>query len=83
MQRGIAGSKMVTFNGGPLFFIMRERTAFFESVTARDDHVTTRWVALLRGINVGRNKRIAMADVRAMLESLGNADVRTLGRAAM
>lgn len=34
MQRGIAGSKMVTFNGGHVFFIMRERTAFFESVTA-------------------------------------------------
>jgi uncharacterized protein (DUF1697 family) len=34
-------------------------------------------VALLRGINVGRNKRIAMADLRAMLESLGYEDVRT------
>src|ERR1700722_1980409 len=34
-------------------------------------------VALLRGINVGRNKRIAMADVRAMLEALGYHDVRT------
>lgn len=42
--------------------------------------MTTRWVALLRGINVGRNKRIAMADVRGMLESLGNTDVRTLGQ---
>ena len=30
------------------------------------------YVGLLRGINVGRNKRIAMADLRAMLESLGN-----------
>ena len=34
MQRGIAGSRMVTFNGGHVFFIMRERKAFFESVTA-------------------------------------------------
>ena len=34
-------------------------------------------VALLRGINVGRNKRIAMADLRAMLESLGYQDIRT------
>jgi pimeloyl-ACP methyl ester carboxylesterase len=33
MQRGIAGSRMVTFNGGHVFFIMRERKAFFESVT--------------------------------------------------
>jgi uncharacterized protein (DUF1697 family) len=38
--------------------------------------VTTR-VALLRGINVGRNKRIAMADLRSMLESLGYEAVRT------
>jgi 3-oxoadipate enol-lactonase len=34
MQRGIAGSKMVTFNGGHVFFLVRERRAFFESVTA-------------------------------------------------
>jgi uncharacterized protein (DUF1697 family) len=39
--------------------------------------MTTTRVALLRGINVGRNKRIAMADLRAMLESLGYDDVRT------
>lgn len=35
------------------------------------------WVALLRGINVGRNKRVAMADLRALLSSLGYGDVRT------
>ena len=35
-------------------------------------------VALLRGINVGRAKRIAMADLRALVASLGFADVRTL-----
>jgi uncharacterized protein (DUF1697 family) len=38
--------------------------------------MTTR-IALLRGINVGRNRRIAMADLRMMLESLGYDDVRT------
>jgi uncharacterized protein (DUF1697 family) len=37
----------------------------------------TAWVALLRGINVGRNKRVAMSDLRALLESLGYHDVRT------
>jgi uncharacterized protein (DUF1697 family) len=37
----------------------------------------TTWVALFRGINVGRNKRIAMSDLRTMLISLGCADVRT------
>jgi uncharacterized protein (DUF1697 family) len=35
-------------------------------------------IALLRGINVGRAKRIAMADLRALLESLGHTNVRTL-----
>jgi uncharacterized protein (DUF1697 family) len=35
-------------------------------------------VALLRGINVGRAKRIAMADLRALVESFGYGSVRTL-----
>lgn len=35
------------------------------------------WVALLRGINVGRNKRVAMADLRALLEAFGFDEVRT------
>ena len=37
----------------------------------------TRFVALLRGINVGRAKRIAMADLRALLAGLGYANVQT------
>ena len=35
-------------------------------------------VALLRGINVGTAKRIAMADLRDMMTELGYRDVRTL-----
>ena len=35
-------------------------------------------VALWRGINVGKAKRIAMAELRALLEDLGYADVRTV-----
>ena len=35
-------------------------------------------VALLRGINVGRAKRIAMADLRALFATLGFSDPRTL-----
>lgn len=35
-------------------------------------------VALLRGINVGRAKRVAMADLRALVTALGYLDVRTL-----
>src|SRR5262250_1956433 len=34
-------------------------------------------VALLRGINVGGNRRVAMADLRAWLEELGLKHVRT------
>jgi uncharacterized protein (DUF1697 family) len=37
-----------------------------------------RHVALIRGINVGRAKRVAMADLRALVEKLGYGDVRTL-----
>jgi uncharacterized protein (DUF1697 family) len=36
-----------------------------------------RYVALLRGINVGKAKRIAMADLRALLEEIGYTSVRT------
>jgi len=35
-------------------------------------------IALLRGINVGRAKRVSMADLRRLFESLGYRDVRTL-----
>ena len=37
-----------------------------------------RHIALLRGINVGKAKRVAMADLRALMEGLGHANVRTL-----
>jgi uncharacterized protein (DUF1697 family) len=35
-------------------------------------------VAFLRGINVGRAKRVAMADLRALVVKLGYRDVRTM-----
>src|SRR5262245_53805436 len=35
-------------------------------------------IALIRGINVGRAKRIAMSELRALVEELGYGDVRTL-----
>lgn len=37
-----------------------------------------RQVALIRGINVGRAKRVSMADLRALVESLGYRNVCTL-----
>jgi uncharacterized protein (DUF1697 family) len=36
------------------------------------------WAGLLRGINVGKAKRIAMADLRAIVEQAGYTKVRTL-----
>jgi hypothetical protein len=39
---------------------------------------TTPQIALLRGINVGRAKRVAMADLRELVNDLGYDDVRTL-----
>ena len=40
--------------------------------------IAKRFVALVRGINVGKAKRIAMEDLRALVEGLGYGDVRTL-----
>jgi uncharacterized protein (DUF1697 family) len=37
----------------------------------------TRCVALLRGVNVGAHNRIAMPDLRAALQDIGCAGVRT------
>ena len=37
----------------------------------------TRYVALLRGINVGQHKRVAMAALRDLLGDLGHTEVRT------
>ena len=37
----------------------------------------TTWIALLRGINVGGNRRVPMADLRSTLEAVGLDDVRT------
>jgi len=36
------------------------------------------FVALLRGINVGKAKRVAMADLKALVADLGYRDVKTL-----
>jgi uncharacterized protein (DUF1697 family) len=38
----------------------------------------TTYVALLRGVNVGGNKMVAMADLRALFTRLGFTDVKTL-----
>lgn len=38
----------------------------------------TRQIALLRGINIGSRRRVAMGDLRELLTTLGYGDVRTL-----
>jgi uncharacterized protein (DUF1697 family) len=40
----------------------------------------TRQIALLRGINVGSARRVAMADLRGLLSKAGYEDVKTLGQ---
>ncbi|HEY2481027.1 MAG TPA: DUF1697 domain-containing protein [Caulobacteraceae bacterium] len=37
-------------------------------------------IALLRGVNLGKARRVLMADVRAVFESLGWREVRSLGQ---
>jgi uncharacterized protein (DUF1697 family) len=37
-----------------------------------------RYIALLRGVNVGRAKRVAMADLRKLMADLGYSDVRSV-----
>ena len=39
--------------------------------------MATTLIALIRGINVGPNKRVAMSDLRDLLNGLGYTDVRT------
>jgi uncharacterized protein (DUF1697 family) len=51
---------------------MKERAA------RRGDKVASTYVALLRGINVGTAKRVAMVELRALVEELGYHQVRTL-----
>ncbi|MFC5595908.1 DUF1697 domain-containing protein [Deinococcus cellulosilyticus] len=36
-----------------------------------------KWVALLRGINVGGNRKVPMADLRSALEAAGFEEIRT------
>jgi uncharacterized protein (DUF1697 family) len=44
-----------------------------------DKPVTARYVALIRGVNnIGKARRVAMADLRVLFEELGFRDVRTL-----
>jgi uncharacterized protein (DUF1697 family) len=38
----------------------------------------TSFIALLRGVNVGGHAKVAMSDLRGLLEDLGFGDVRTL-----
>lgn len=48
-----------------------------EVATGARRTLTVRHVALLRGINVGGNKKVPMAALREVVEALGHTDVRT------
>ena len=48
------------------------------STSAKKGRAGSMLVALLRGINVGSARRVAMADLRTLVEGLGFHDVRTL-----
>lgn len=39
---------------------------------------SNRYIALLRGINVGRAKRVAMADLRKLIDEMGYGEVRSV-----
>ncbi|MFJ8691508.1 DUF1697 domain-containing protein [Streptomyces roseolilacinus] len=39
--------------------------------------ITTRYAALLRGVNVGGSRKVPMAELRTVLAGLGHTDVRT------
>ena len=67
MLRGMAPTKPRTSPRPP--------RAAAATVTAA---ATATHVALFRGINVGRAKRVSMADLKAMVEALGYRGVRTL-----
>ena len=49
-------------------------------MTRRETAAPHTLLALLRGINVGRARQVAMSDLRAIVESLGYGEVRTLLR---
>ncbi|MFI7358355.1 DUF1697 domain-containing protein [Streptomyces avidinii] len=44
---------------------------------ATEKPLTKKYAALLRGINVGGNKKVPMAELRSLLEGLGHGDVQT------
>lgn len=52
-------------------------SALLSQLNARP-HTMPRFVALLRGVNVGKNNRVPMAQFKSLLCSLGYTDVSTL-----
>jgi uncharacterized protein (DUF1697 family)/ankyrin repeat protein len=72
------------FDGTPLawarYFSQRALIELLEPVTTsalRQNGCMPTHIALLRGINVGGNRKIAMADLRTVVSGLGHTDVST------
>lgn len=47
------------------------------TIVARKGAISVRYVALLRGVNVGKGARVSMAELKSLLEGLGLIDVVT------
>ncbi len=69
---------VITLLTMPAWCPTRQTAVWHESISGHYGYPVTRYVAFLRGINVGGKQKIAMAELRAMLADLGFTDVATL-----
>src|SRR5215211_5632426 len=51
--------------------------AFSPGMSVRLTGVATRWIALLRAVNLGARNKVPMAELRRLFEEAGAEDVRT------
>ncbi|CAM5435047.1 hypothetical protein SAVIM40S_05680 [Streptomyces avidinii] len=56
---------------------MTTKKAATKKAVPEEEAMTKKYAALLRGINVGGNKKVPMAELRSLLEGLGHGDVQT------
>src|SRR6195952_6121633 len=63
--------------GRGVMLVTQHQRAAMNAADERRPMPKTRYVALLKGINVGKAKRLAMADLRDLLGGLGYTDVVT------
>jgi uncharacterized protein (DUF1697 family) len=61
------------------FLMVAQQCQFLINLASMRDLVPISYAAFLRGINVGGNKTVKMADVKKAFESLGFRDVKSVG----